>query len=428
MGTRASSSLVVMIGTAEAYESWVHLSDQLCFMLAWPPSQQGNASAVAGEVVLFVRALLSSTLQLDAQRIFLAGFGVGAAAAYILAMNGPHLFSAFATVSGLPAAHETCVPSQPHALLHIHATDDEQVPAAGSSAYEPLLSALEAMQAAGGACRAVAGQWTHVASSASAGDLLWLQTLQPEASATATLANAYCELRATCVGGADVVRCLGKFGHTWPLWATEVAWRFFDFAAARISGRANERRPLIEKWSHYGNPVSLPPCRSDAGAPAIPRVTGAVDHATDFETQRVKAGAVAAVAAATAAAMNQTCTLLGAPPPLPPRSPLPELSTHGQMIHRIWAALLLGCCSVAIVVRSLMRTDTSMCNRRRAPALLGIALDGVDKGCCTSRHTDELVIVTHVPPLEPSACAQIGGACCISTAIEYSDGAAGEDT
>ena len=167
-------------------DGWMATADANCFVVAWPiPQAPGLADAgaahrtLAGTFAVRLASLLlrSASLRLDPSRIFVAGHGSGAEVVYDVLMreaasapvvHPSELFAAAATSAGLPRSGESCVPSTPWPLLHVHAADDTTVPPTGRPTYDSVRTTLGSLQAAGDECRTVVNQqWVRLRDHAS---------------------------------------------------------------------------------------------------------------------------------------------------------------------------------------------------------------------------------------------------------------------
>jgi polyhydroxybutyrate depolymerase len=93
----------------------------------------GPAAQEKVDDVAFIRALLDELAQahrIDPKRVFVTGMSNGAMMAYRLASELSDRISAIAAVAGTMAT-DTCNPTRPVPVLHIHGTEDEYVPFAG---------------------------------------------------------------------------------------------------------------------------------------------------------------------------------------------------------------------------------------------------------------------------------------------------------
>ncbi len=78
---------------------------------------------------------ISSEYCVDPKRVYSAGFSNGGFLSYRLACEAADMFAAVASVSGvLGVPAETCKPSRPVPILHVHGTADRTVPYQGGAA------------------------------------------------------------------------------------------------------------------------------------------------------------------------------------------------------------------------------------------------------------------------------------------------------
>lgn len=94
--------------------------------------------------VTFIRVLLdhlATTHQVDPKRIFVTGLSNGAMMAYRLASELSDRIAAVACVGGTMAT-DTCQPTRPVPVLHIHGTDDMFVPFAGGKGSRSVTGVL----------------------------------------------------------------------------------------------------------------------------------------------------------------------------------------------------------------------------------------------------------------------------------------------
>jgi polyhydroxybutyrate depolymerase len=171
----------------------------------------------------FIGALLDeaeSRLCVDPHRIYAAGFSNGAYLAHQLGCHLADRIAAIGTVSGV-LSHETCAPSRPVPVIHVHGELDFVVPYGGGG-FNGSMS-VDASIAA------------------------WMQYDACDASASPTTffdhGDATCVNHGSCAGGADVALCtISDGGHQWPggdsvgalngvdssdLSATDQLWTFF---------------------------------------------------------------------------------------------------------------------------------------------------------------------------------------------------------
>lgn len=97
-------------------------------------AQENNVDDVG-----FVRALLtdlSSSVRMDAQRVYATGMSNGAIFAYRLACEMSDVFAAVGPVAG--TQNVECLPEQPVSIIHFHGTADAHLPYAGGVGEESL--------------------------------------------------------------------------------------------------------------------------------------------------------------------------------------------------------------------------------------------------------------------------------------------------
>jgi polyhydroxybutyrate depolymerase len=101
----------------------------------------GEAMTKNVDDVAFVRALLDElgkAAPIDPKRVFATGMSNGAIFCYRLASELADRIAAIAPVGG-PIGTQTCAPSQPVSVLHIHGTHDEFAPLAGGKGPKNVL-------------------------------------------------------------------------------------------------------------------------------------------------------------------------------------------------------------------------------------------------------------------------------------------------
>lgn len=175
----------------------------------------------------FVRAVLAdvqSRLIIDQTRIFATGMSNGGMFSYRLACEMADTFRAIASVAGTDGTGPSCRPSQPIAVLHIHALDDDRVlfnggSGSASSSHADFVSVP-----------ATIAKWTG------------LNHCSAQSQTVLEVPGALCEVHAACKDGAQVKLCVTDTGgHAWPggtqphrgkagstaLSANQVIWEFF---------------------------------------------------------------------------------------------------------------------------------------------------------------------------------------------------------
>ena len=115
------------------------VADQANFLVAYPKGVNntwtyggGGTGAATDENVdelAFIRQMLSdleTIATIDPKRIYAVGFSRGGALVYGLACDMSDIFAAIASVSG-PMEYDTCQPSQPVSVLHVHGLADTHI-------------------------------------------------------------------------------------------------------------------------------------------------------------------------------------------------------------------------------------------------------------------------------------------------------------
>lgn len=139
--TRGYSLLIALHGagaTGRSLESlgFNQAADELDFIVAYPDGVGFRWDAP--DDTPFVMALileLSARFSIDPRRVYLTGHSAGAIQAYELAVALPGQFAAVAPVAGLMATGNAPDGHPPLSILHIHATDDAEVPFDGSQEW-----------------------------------------------------------------------------------------------------------------------------------------------------------------------------------------------------------------------------------------------------------------------------------------------------
>jgi len=157
----------------------------------------GGAQASGLDDVDFVRAVvadLDDKLCFDRRRVYAAGHSNGAFLAHMLACDAADLFAAVGAVAGtLPVQPETCTPTRPVPVAHLHGTGDPIVSYDGGGLIGHP-SALDS--AAGWAARNGCDAQSDVA-------------LQAD--------DVTCHVWSGCDDEADVQLCaFAGMGHCWP--------------------------------------------------------------------------------------------------------------------------------------------------------------------------------------------------------------------
>jgi len=106
----------------------------------WNAGNCCGASATQGvDDIAFVRDLvaqLEQELPIDRARVYAVGHSNGGMLAYRLACEAADVFAAVGLQAGALGV-DTCQPAQPVSLLHVHGTDDSNVPMAGGRGSGP---------------------------------------------------------------------------------------------------------------------------------------------------------------------------------------------------------------------------------------------------------------------------------------------------
>lgn len=192
----------------------------------------GQARDKKSDDVGFIKEIIKKTkeqLSIDSTRIFATGMSNGGMMAYRLACELPGTFRAIAAVAGTDNT-ESCQPSQPVSILHIHAKDDDHVlfeGGAGKNAFRD---------------RTQVNEFTSVAASISQ----WrkIDGCDEKPKRILDKKGATCDLYA-CKAGSAVQLCVtDSGGHSWPggkkpsplaggtpstaISANDVMWSFFN--------------------------------------------------------------------------------------------------------------------------------------------------------------------------------------------------------
>ncbi len=203
-----------------------------------------NAGACCGQArdrhsddVGFVREVVravSAQVPVDPRRVFAVGMSNGGMLSYRLACEASDVFRAVASVAGTEAVSE-CKPTQPVAVLHIHALDDDHVLFEGGAGQ--------------GAFRDPSKVTDFVSVSATMDN--WVKRLRCDTTARPVLQRpgARCDRYDGCTGGAAVQLCVTQTGgHSWPgardvrpgkpaasaaLSANDTMWAFFESLGPR---------------------------------------------------------------------------------------------------------------------------------------------------------------------------------------------------
>ena len=181
----------------------------------------------------FLRAVVrdvQSRLPIDARRVFAIGMSNGGMMAYRLACDAADIFRGIMSVAGTDNTRR-CEPSQPVAVLHVHARDDDRVLFEGGAGKKFRKEALVTD------FRSVADtidRWVR------------LDHAAPEARRVLSVNGATCERHDAGANGAPVELCVTETGgHSWPggkkprrgatpstaIRANDVMWAFFSAIA-----------------------------------------------------------------------------------------------------------------------------------------------------------------------------------------------------
>lgn len=161
----------------------------------------------------------------DLSRVYVMGFSNGGMMAYRLACEDASRFAAAASVSGSAVVPlDTCAPSHPMPLMHVHGNADPLVPYDGGPGALPL-----------------SGRPTPVFPSVA--DEVAAFRQKDSCPATSTVyfdqGDAHCDHWGPCEDGSEVIQCtIDQGGHAWPggtglfsetspLNATNEIWTFF---------------------------------------------------------------------------------------------------------------------------------------------------------------------------------------------------------
>jgi polyhydroxybutyrate depolymerase len=158
-------------------------------------AQRNNVDDVGFAAAVLER--IEQDLSVDTHRVYAAGMSNGAMMAHRLACERADLFAGIAAVAGTNM-FESCSPSRPVPVLHMHGSLDAHVPwngGVGCGASSAVMAGVPAT---------IDGWAQH---DACTGPSL---VTRKEGSLT-------CENRGSCTGGADVVLCtMDGSGHHWP--------------------------------------------------------------------------------------------------------------------------------------------------------------------------------------------------------------------
>ena len=202
----------------EGLTSMNALADSESFFVAYPQGLGSPADWNAGaccsaasegdrDDVGFLNAVIDDVAAkscVDLARVYSIGFSNGGMMTYRLACQDSQRFAAAASVSGSAVVplDDTCTPTHPMPLMHIHGNADPLVPYAGGSGGLPL-----------------SGRPTPVFPAA-ADEVAAFRTKNgcPSAStASFDQGNAHCDHWGPCRDASEVVFCtIDQGGHAWP--------------------------------------------------------------------------------------------------------------------------------------------------------------------------------------------------------------------
>ncbi len=201
-----------------------------------------NAGSCCGDArdrevddVGFVRAMLAairSRLDVDPARIYATGMSNGGMLSHRLACEMADVFGAVASVAGTDGT-QTCAPSRPVSVLHLHARNDDHVlfeGGAGENAFRDRSKVTTFVSVPETIAR-------------------WVARNRCDAAPARTLSvpSAWCDTYGGCAGGVQVQLCVtATGGHSWPgaekvrrgkepasqaISANDVMWTFFEASA-----------------------------------------------------------------------------------------------------------------------------------------------------------------------------------------------------
>jgi len=196
----------------------------------------GSARERGVDDVGFIRALverLTAQFHIDRRRVYATGMSNGGLMAYRLACEAADVFSAIAPVAGTDNT-QSCTPSRPVSVLHIHARDDTHVLYDGGAGPDAVDMALITPFTS---VPDTIARWTR------------LDGCPAEPRRLLERPGARCDAWAPCRAGTRVQLCVtGSGGHSWPgaqrtrrkrepasqaLSTAETMWQFFAEAPPR---------------------------------------------------------------------------------------------------------------------------------------------------------------------------------------------------
>lgn len=191
----------------------------------------GDARDRKVDDVGFARALVQRIAQqvpIDNRRVYATGMSNGGMMSHRLACEAADVFAAVASVAGTEAA-ETCAPSRPIAVLHIHARDDSHVLFEGGAGKDAFRDSSKVMDFV--SVPETMKRWAA------------RDSCSTPPRRTLDQPGAFCERWSPCAGKAELQLCVTENGgHSWPgapgvrrgkagaskaLDANEVIWDFF---------------------------------------------------------------------------------------------------------------------------------------------------------------------------------------------------------
>ncbi len=175
-------------------------------------------------VIKAVVADIKTRVNIDSNRIYANGMSNGGMMSYRLACELTDTFAAIASVAGTDGT-QTCKPSRPISILHIHALDDDHVLFDGGSGVKSKTHA----------------DFVPVADTIQ--KWLSINACQPTPQRILEVKGAYCDLYAQCQNNTQVKLCVTETGgHSWPggtkvrgnamgstaINANDIIWQFYQ--------------------------------------------------------------------------------------------------------------------------------------------------------------------------------------------------------
>ncbi|MFV1921186.1 MAG: alpha/beta hydrolase family esterase [Methylotenera sp.] len=175
-------------------------------------------------VIKAVVADIKSRANIDSNRIYANGMSNGGMMSYRLACELTDTFAAIASVAGTDGT-QSCKPSRPISILHIHALDDDHVLFNGGSGvksktHADFVAVPDTIQ-----------KWVSK------------NACQPTQQRVLEVKGAYCDLYAKCQNNTQVKLCVTETGgHSWPggskvrgnaagstaINANDIIWQFYQ--------------------------------------------------------------------------------------------------------------------------------------------------------------------------------------------------------